>query len=384
MTKEPKSRLPAWLGLGLGLLTLALFGVINSGLARLAEWIYPGAGLWTHLGLALVELAALLWLWRGAFGRRQHLLALDHPDEGQRLEFAGELARRMRANSHIRAHMQAHPGDLDPDDPSFLEHCLFILGQKADDEIRRASKRIFLATALSQNGRIDALIVFASLCRLVWRISSIYNQRPHPREIVSLYGAVISSTFLALSLEELDIGTEITVGFGEAFNAMAPASLTAGVPFAGKALQTFTASAIDGAANCYLALRAGIITRNAYMYGPRPGGWPGRALVYKEAGGMLLGMSQELVGKVASAVGAKIGGLARQAQSKSARIGKDIAVGAGAGAGKIAGGAGHVAIEAGRGIKKAGVCSGNAAMRAARAVARPFKTALQPFRREKK
>lgn len=366
LTKEPKSRLLAWLGFALVLLTLVLFIIINSGLARLAEWIYPGAGLWTHLALALIELMALLWLWKGAFGRHQHLLALNHPDEAQRLEFATELARRMKGNSHIRAHMQAHPGEIDPDDPHWLDHCLFILGRQADDEIRRASRRIFLATALSQNGRLDALIVFASLARLVWRISAIYNQRPHPKEIVSLYGAVVSSTFLALSLEELDIGTEITVGFGEAFNAMAPASLTAGIPFAGKALQTFTASTIDGAANCYLALRAGIITRNAYAYGPRPEGWPARALVYKEAGGMLLSMSRELVSKVAEAVGARICSLAKQAQSKSARFGRDIAGGVAEGAAGVVKG------------------TGKAARAGTRAAAWPFKALVKPFKRKKR
>lgn len=375
MTKEPKSRLLIWLGLALGLLTLVLFSIINGGLARLAEWLHPGAGLWTHLALALLELIALLWLWRGAFGRHQHLLALNHPDEAEREEFAAELARRMRGNSHIRAYMQAYPDELEftPGDPAYLDHCLFILGQRADDEIRRTAKRIFLATALSQNGRIDALVVFVSLCRLVWRISSIYNQRPHPREIISLYSAVVSSTFLALSMEELDIGTEITVGFGEAFNAMAPASLTASIPFAGKALQAFTASTIDGAANCYLALRAGIITRNAYMYGPKPGGWPARALVYKEAGGMLLGMSQELVGKVASAVGAKLGGLARQAGDATVQTGRNIASGARAGAGKVADGAAYVA----RGTGKAARAGTSAALW-------PFKMAAKPFKKKKK
>lgn len=384
---QPKSRLITLLGLGLGLITLILLTVINSGIARLVEWIHPGAGFWAHLALAVIEALAFLWFWRGVFGRHQHLLALNNPDTEEQREFAEELTRRMKRNTHIRACMERHPSELDADDPGYLEHCLFILGQQADDEIRHTAKRIFLATALSQNGRIDALIVFASLCRLVWRISAIYNQRPHPREIISLYGAVVSSTFLALSLEELDIGTEITVGFGEAFNAMAPASLTASIPFAGKALQTFTSSSIDGAANCYLALRAGIITRNAYMYGHKPGGWPSRALVYKEAGGMLLGMSQELVGRVASAVGAKLGGLARQAQNRTVQVGKDIAGSMNAGAEKIVDGTIYAVKGTGQGIKKAGVYSGSAVSRAARLGARtaiwPFRMAVKPFRRKR-
>lgn len=370
-TNDPKSRILTYLGIFLVLFILVLLAVINSGLARLAEWIYPGAGLWVHLGLAFIELLGVLWLWRGTFGGHQHLLALNHPNEKEQKEFAAELARRMRNNSHIRVYMAQHPEQLSLDqasqnDPDWLDYCLFILGQKADDEIRRTAKRIFLATALSQNGRLDALIVFVSLCRLVWRISGIYNQRPHPREIIALYSAVASSTFLALSMEELDIGTEITIGFGEAFNAMAPASITASIPFAGKALQTFTSASIDGAANCYLALRAGIITRNAYMYGARSEGWPSRALVYKEAGAMLLGMSQELVGKVAGAVGAKLGSIARQAQNKSLQLGKGIIGGVGAGAEKIVSGAAGAAKNTGK------------------AAVWPFKVLARPFKRSKK
>lgn len=380
--KQPKSRLITWLGLALSLFTLVLLIIINSGIARLAEWIYPGTGIWAHVTLIVIEAIALLWFWRGVFGRHQHLLALDHPNEEEQREFAAEIGRRLKRNSHIREYARMHPGELDPDDPRYLDRCLFILGQKADEEIRRTAKRIFLATALSQNGRIDALVVFASLCRMVWRISSIYNQQPHPREIISLYGAVVSSTFLALSMEELDIGTEITIGFGEAFNAMVPASLTASIPFAGKALQTFTA------ANCYLALRAGIITRNAYAYGPKPGGWPSRALVYKEAGGMLLGMSQELVGKVAAAVGARLGGLAREAGSKTVQVSRDIAGSVNSGANKLADGTVYVVKSTGQGIKKAGVYSGTAvgkaARRGARTAAWPFKMAAKPFKRKKK
>ncbi len=381
-----KSRLLKYIAAILTILGILLLLFINSGLAGFANWVYPGAVPWAHALLLIIEAVALLWFWRGVFGRHQHLLALDHPNPEERLKFAEELARRMRGNSHIIAYQAENPGSLDHADPAYLDQCLFILGLKADDEIRQTSKRIFLATALSQNGRLDALIVFASLCRMVWRISSVYNQRPHPREVLALYSAVISSTFIALSLEELDIATEITVGFSEAFNATAPASITASIPFAGSALQTFTASTIDGAANCYLALRAGIITRNAYAYGPKATGWPSRAVVYKEAGGMLLGMSQELVGKVASALAGKLAGLARYAQNKTVQAGKGLVSGIGDGAAKLADGTISIAQNTGKGIKKAGAYSGNMAGRAAKGTAKaaawPFRMAARPFRRK--
>lgn len=310
------------------ILFILLLLFINSNLAALAEMLYPGSGLWTHAVLAMAEILAIGWFWRGLFRGPRHLLLMDKDTPEAKQAFARELTRRMRGNPYIRQAGIVREAPFGEDDDEYLKRCLAVLKEKADAEIKQNARRIFLATALSQNGRLDALIVFVSLCRLVWRVSSIYNQRPHPSEIASLYWAVVSSTFLAFSIEELDIATEISIGFGESFQAMAPAGLTASIPFAGKALQTFTSSTIDGATNCYLALRAGIITRNAYFYGARGEEKPSRAMVFREAGSVLFEMSQELVGKVAGAVASNIGATAKNAASfagaKTAQAGKGI------------------------------------------------------------
>ncbi len=338
--------------IGLGLLLALIIIFINRNLASLAEWALPGSGLWTHLGLLALEAFALLWFWRGLFGGRRHLLLMVDGSEPERIRFAEEFARRMKYNPHIRA------AGLNPDDPKYFSACLKLLKDKADAEIQQSAKRIFLATALAQNGRIDALIVFFSLCRLVWRVSAIYNQRPHPREIAGIYWAVVSSTFLALSIEELDLLTEISVGFGEAFRSMAPAGITNAVPFAGKALQTFTAATIDGAANCYLALRAGIITRNAYAYRAEQHPVPGRAAVFKEAGSLLLAMSQALVGQVAGAVASNLADLGRFARGKTVEAGSGLIHTVGQGIGNTIGQSVDLAGQGiglvGRGVSKVG------------------------------
>lgn len=326
-----------------GVLTALLLLFINSNLAALAGMLYPGSALWTHMVLLTVEFLAFGWLWWAWFGRPRHLLLMDADTPEERRRFAKELVRRMRNNPLIRqAGLVARFPD-GQDEDRFLDLCLRLLKAQADTEIQQNARRIFLATALSQNGKLDALIMFVSLCRLVWRISAVYNQRPHPREVVSLYGAVISSTFLALSIEELDISTEITVGFGEAFHAMAPAGLTASIPFAGKALQTFTAAAIDGAANCYLGLRAGIITRNAYTYGARQTDRPSRTAVYKEAGALLLGMSQVLMSGLAATLADGLAGAAGYAGRKTVLAGKGVV----GGIGKMGSGIGRVGSDLG-------------------------------------
>jgi hypothetical protein len=320
---------------------------VNRSLADLADWAWPGSAVWVHLGLMAVEALALLRFWLGLFGGRKHLLLMAEPTPAAERAFAEELARRMRDNPLVPQNAEGIP---DVSDPARLNWCMAYLNRQADAEIRRNARRVFLATALSQNGRLDALIVFVTLCRMVWRIAALYNQRPHPREIMSLYRAVATSTFLALSLEELDIATEIGVGFGEAFHAMAPAGLTSSIPFAGRALHVVTKGAIDGAANCYLCLRAGIITRNAYAYRARQEKIPARAAVFKEAGAILLDMSATLIENLARS-------LAGALTKGTVRVGRDIAGGithgVTASAGMLASGAVSAVQSTGNGISKA-------------------------------
>jgi hypothetical protein len=327
--KDTTQRVLRYMLVALAATVVLLMLFLNRNLAALAEWLYPGAGLWTHLCLAAAEAIAIARLWRGIFGGRPHLLLMEGDSPEAERRFAMELTSRMRKNPYILEAGITPEDENGTPDSAYLDRCLALLKSKADAEIDRSARRIFLATALSQNGRLDALIVFFSLCGLVWRVSTLYNQQPHPREIISLYRSVICSAFLAFSLEELDISTEISIGFGEAIHAVAPAGLTAGIPFAGKALQALSASVIDGAANCYLALRAGIITRNAYAYGARKAEKPTRAAVFKEAGALLFGMSNAIVDKVASTLAANLVGVARMAGDKTLRVGKGLVEGIG-------------------------------------------------------
>ena len=357
----PASRILKSVFFFLVLLTALLLLVINGNLASLANSIYPGSSLWVHCALFGMEALAFLWLLHGLFGGRKHMLLVgDSSPEGKE-KFARELVRRLRKNTHIREAGLVPSG---PEDQEGLDRCMAFLNEKADKEIQQMARRVFLATALSQNGRLDALIVFISLCRLVWRISAIYNQRPHPKEIVSLYAAVVTATFLALSLEELDVSTEVSIGFGHAFNAMAPAGITTSIPFAGKALQTFTAAAIDGAANCYLALRTGIIARNAYSYAFAEKR-PARAAVYHEAGTILLSMSAGMMDTLAAGVAGSLAGAVRYAQGKTVKAGKGLVEGLG----KMGVGTYH-------GIAKAGGAASDAA---GTAVSTTLNAAAKPF-----
>ena len=280
----------------LGILVLFLLGEIDSLAYRAAEFLFEGAGFVVVLCLLAVEGAGLVYLYRAFFSRPSKLVLKRGASEEERREFAKELKARLVRNPHLKN------SGISRDDPDFLTKAIAHLDSVADEEIRSNGKKVFLGTALSQNGRLDALIVFISLCRMVWRVSGIYNQKPTAEEIWSVCSTVSSSTFVAFSIEALDIPQMITDTMNEMVPSIAPAVAASSVPFVGSCLNVFTESVIDGAANCLLAVRAGIITRRAYSYAIYGGSESLRSLCVKETARMLLDITQESVVYVAKAL----------------------------------------------------------------------------------
>ena len=274
------------------LLAMALLAQIDVAALNAAEVIYPGAGIWICLGLVVAELLALFWLYRALFARQAKLVLRHEASEEERQVFLAEMRRRLARNSHVKA------AGLEPEDPNFMEQALAMLDACAEKEIRSGGKKVFLGTALAQNGRLDALIVFFALCRMVWRISAVYNQRPTPREIWSVYSTVSSATFVAFSIEALNIPQTIADAVSELVPSVTPAMAASSVPFVGAAMHVFTTSLIDGAANSLLAVRAGVITRRAYRYAMYGGEENLRSATVRETGAILLDITQESVGAI--------------------------------------------------------------------------------------
>ena len=64
---------------------------------------------------------------------------------------------------------------------------------------------VFLTTAVSQSGRLDALLVLAAQSRMVWRVAHLYYQRPSVRELIHLYANVAATSFVAGELDDLEL-----------------------------------------------------------------------------------------------------------------------------------------------------------------------------------
>ena len=277
------------------LVILMLLVQLDLTVFQTVEVLAPSWGWLAFVALLALEAGAVLWLGLAWFARAPRLVLRDDPTEAERQAFARELARRLKKNPHVRA------AGIRATDEHFLEKALDVLDARAGEEIRNNAKRVFLGTALSQNGRLDALIMFVSLARMIWRVSGIYNQRPTPAELWSVYSTVSSATFISFSIEALDIPRTITESMNELLPAVTPVMAASSVPLMGPMMQQCTSAVIDGAANCLLAIRAGVVTRSAFRFAALGREEARQQACVREAGTMLAEISRETVGAIVEA-----------------------------------------------------------------------------------
>lgn len=351
------------------LVILMLLVQLDLTVFQTVEVLAPGWGWLAFVALLALEAGAVLWLGLAWFARAPRLVLRDDPTEAERQAFARELARRLKKNPHVRA------AGIRATDEDFLEKALDVLDARAGEEIRNNAKRVFLGTALSQNGRLDALIMFVSLARMIWRVSGIYNQRPTPAELWSVYSTVSSATFISFSIEALDIPQTITESMNELLPAVTPVMAASSVPLMGPMMQQCTSAVIDGAANCLLAIRAGVVTRSAFRFAALGREEARQQACVREAGTMLAEISRETVGAIVEAfrkqlmdlpasMGQKIsetvGTMADSALEKTRGAAQSVARGGTAVAEAVSSGAGAV-IGAGQAVAGA-VSSGTGAV----------------------
>jgi hypothetical protein len=193
---------------------------------------------------------------------------LRPPESAAAAEFAGHLAalaERLRSNSHtawtdsdakqVKTHLEAQRIE---DAREKIEGALRGLEKKADEVARRVAEQVFISTALSQNGRLDALVVLTAQIHMIWRISRIFNQTASPRDLIRLYANVWGTAFVAGELEDLQLDELVEPVMSSLFG-----SLSAAVPVPGLQLvvSKIVDSLLNGTINAFLTLRVGMITK---------------------------------------------------------------------------------------------------------------------------
>ena len=195
-----------------------------------------------YAGVVLVPVALFLRLPK----------TLRPPADEQSAEFGAHVER-------LRRRLGQHPllaGRLGPGaDRAAVEAAYAIPDAKATELARAAATTVFVGTAISQNGRLDALMVLAVQSRLVWRLAHLYHQRPSLRQLGALYANIAATVLLVSQLEDMDIEEQVE----PVIAATLAGSVASVVPGASILATLVTQAILDGAANAFLTLRIGVV-----------------------------------------------------------------------------------------------------------------------------
>ncbi|MCG8306382.1 MAG: YcjF family protein [Cytophagales bacterium] len=177
---------------------------------------------------------------------------LPFPDSDTDLDkYLVEFKKRLAKHPVCREHR------LDPHDAEGLRIIDEKLKEKADKIIFESASAVFISTAISQNGKLDAFTVLAAQARLIWKVSHVYWQRPSLRNLQQLYTNVAINAMAASGIEQIDLSQQIQ----PIVNAMLK-SPGKHIPVVGNATHIITESILEGTVNAFLTLRVGVLTKN--------------------------------------------------------------------------------------------------------------------------
>jgi hypothetical protein len=162
--------------------------------------------------------------------------------------YLAALQKRLASNSQVQG--------MELSNRQHVEEALSVLGKKSDEIIQQTASTVFISTAISQSGRLDAFLVLSAQSRMVWRIARLYYQRPTLRDLIRLYANVAGTAFLASELEDVDISEQVEPVLSSTLGA-----LTVTIPGVQLAASLLVNSVLTGTANAFLTLRVGIIAR---------------------------------------------------------------------------------------------------------------------------
>ncbi|WP_027723107.1 DUF697 domain-containing protein [Maridesulfovibrio zosterae] len=282
-----------------------------SALAGLCAVYFPSSHDYVLFGLSGLFLAICLSPLFIYLLRPGPLVMPEDPTQAQERKFISKLRKRLRKNQYVRKSGMSIASSED------MELALDMLDEISTNKMKSVASRIFLSTAISQNGKLDSFIVLGTLAKLIWDISKIYNQRPSFQDMVSVYANVAGTAFFASAVEELDIQSQI-----EAIMSPVLAGSALGmIPGAGGLTAIVTASILDGSTNAFLALRVGIITRGHFNFHADKKSPGYRRTVLKEAAGMLLSIA---MGSTKMITTAYIKTITRSAGEKAASAARKV------------------------------------------------------------
>jgi len=284
-------------------------------LADLADRFHPAAGDFVFWGLVFTYLLCLLVpIW--TFLRLPRTLVPPAEDSGPEFErHLAKVASRLRRNPRVSATALGTREEI--------EAAIAALDGEVERVVRAAGSRVFLATAVSQNGALDALLVLGLDTKLVWDVAHLYSQRPTLRDMAWLYLNVLTTAVVAGEIDDAELTAQIQPVLSSVLGSAAGS-----VPGLRTASSVFTSSVLSGSANAFLTLRVGIIAQSYCRALVRPAKSSLRRTAIARAAGMLGAIAVEGARKVSTALvkasGRTVGGAVASVGRRVRRAGGSV------------------------------------------------------------
>jgi len=211
---------------------------------RVNPWLGQGV-LWVLLATYAFCVGVPVYLWLRLPKALRPPVSESDPEFPKHIE---RLAHRLSRNPHLTGRTIESRTDI--------EEVLPPLDVIVDERLKAAARKVFLTTAISQNGSLDTLLVLTAQSKLVLEVARVYYQRPGLRDLTYLYANVAGTALVAGELEDLDLAEQLQPVLAAAFGSAAGA-----VPGFGAATTLFMNSITTGAANAFLTLRVGLIAK---------------------------------------------------------------------------------------------------------------------------
>ncbi len=207
-------------------------------------------GINEYFGYAVVIIISGFVLWFGIIPLLKLLRykAVFSPVRHENL-FEESLIKRLE---HLKTNEKLVEVSIDKDLDNKEIYAVYIssLHKHAEKIRNKYVSRLFMSTAVSQNGFLDAILIFSASVNLVREIFKLYNGRVSNRDILVIFKKIYYS--IAIGGSE---GVEIAAN--EIYSKLANEGIRK-IPF----LNMITGSLCDGFVNAALLTRVALITEN--------------------------------------------------------------------------------------------------------------------------
>ncbi len=244
-----------WISLGLMIFFLVIAFNQLIGLYRnLSTVSVPFAIVITTI--ASLVLLALLLFPLYVFFRFPKLEDLPHSkSDPEYPAFISRKLEQLKRNRYLNSREFDFSGESEEE---IVEKAYKVLRLRGDEMMRTDASAVFLTTAVSQNGVLDGLTVLAALIKLVYNLTTLYENRPDLRRITYLYGQIAGVVLLVRTIEDADL---IEDQIEPLMASLLGGTVISIIPGAVGVTTLIVNSVVEGAVNSLLALRVGAIAQ---------------------------------------------------------------------------------------------------------------------------